>query len=438
MTWYFKTNIKGPKGENGGQGPQGLPGTGAVPADTAVAAYISTTGTSSTRTAFEAKQSREGVTTDNSPFRKGNNLYAFGDSFLAQDVANDAGQRYIDQLTAKWGKTLTNRAVSGSWMQDAANAAIGTAGRVGPGLASTDIVLIAAGINDAVRTANDAAAIQRYKWNLESLIWAALASARIEHTAWTPNGTWSVYTGANADKMSSGSSLVTSAAGSYAETTFTGPKAYVAIAPLLTNATQVSTGRWLVDGVEVFPEAHDLMQQTSNGSILGYRPIKMTRIGSGTHTIRVQATAANYNVFLDALYEVSNTPPTIVVVKPTYVIGPSYTVPDGVVDLYRKAVDDVINIVRAADDILGHGAARIVAVDPGAGGFTPYTLPLTGGDGLHLNNTGHAFMRDLVERTVQTATGQSRGAVDTTITDLLTDPNSAAYRAVQALIAAAN
>lgn len=436
MVWNFKSNLKGPQGPQGAPGVQGLPGTGAVPADTAVAGYIGTAGASVTRTAFEKKQAHDGVTTESSALRAGTALYAYGDSFLAQDVSNDAGQRYIDQLAAKWGTPLTNRAVSGSWMQDAANAAIGTAGRVPPGLASTDIVLIAAGINDAARTANDAGAIQRYKWNLESLIWAALAGSRIEHTSWTPTGSWSVYTGANSDKMSGGSALVTNTAGSYAETTFTGPKAYVAIAPLLTNATAVSTGRWLVDGVEVFPEAHDVMQASTNGSILGYRPIKMTRIGAGTHTIRVQATAASYNVFLDGLYDISNAPPTIVIVKPTYVVGTSYPIPNGVIDLYRNAVDDVIKIVRGASDILGGGAARIIAVDPASGGFTPYTRPLVGPDGLHLSNTGHAFMRDLVERTVQSASGQSRGAVDTTVADLLTDTNSAIYKAVQALIAA--
>lgn len=45
-------NLKGPIGPIG---PQGLPGTNAVPADSAVAGYISTTGSSSTKTALEAR-----------------------------------------------------------------------------------------------------------------------------------------------------------------------------------------------------------------------------------------------------------------------------------------------------------------------------------------------------------------------------------------------
>ena len=46
------TGSKGDKGDTGDTGPQGLPGTNAVPADTAVAGYINTAGTSATKTAL--------------------------------------------------------------------------------------------------------------------------------------------------------------------------------------------------------------------------------------------------------------------------------------------------------------------------------------------------------------------------------------------------
>lgn len=46
------TGSKGDKGDTGDPGPQGLPGVNAVPADTAVAGYIQTAGTSATKTAL--------------------------------------------------------------------------------------------------------------------------------------------------------------------------------------------------------------------------------------------------------------------------------------------------------------------------------------------------------------------------------------------------
>lgn len=51
MAYTTITNLRGPEGP---EGPQGLPGTGAVPADTAVAGYIGTPGSSATKTALGA------------------------------------------------------------------------------------------------------------------------------------------------------------------------------------------------------------------------------------------------------------------------------------------------------------------------------------------------------------------------------------------------
>lgn len=68
MAWKYLTNIRGPKGDKGftGEaGPQGLPGTGAVPADEAVAGYVSTAGASATKAAlldgFIERHGRRGV-----------------------------------------------------------------------------------------------------------------------------------------------------------------------------------------------------------------------------------------------------------------------------------------------------------------------------------------------------------------------------------------
>jgi hypothetical protein len=52
MVWNLKANIRGIQGVQGFQGVQGLPGVNAVANDTATAGYISTAGTSATKTAL--------------------------------------------------------------------------------------------------------------------------------------------------------------------------------------------------------------------------------------------------------------------------------------------------------------------------------------------------------------------------------------------------
>lgn len=80
MGWNLKANIRGPQGD---RGAQGLPGTGAVPADEAVAGYISTGGTSATKTALGVKLDKaEALTTYDKPFR--NTAILFGTSLENQ------------------------------------------------------------------------------------------------------------------------------------------------------------------------------------------------------------------------------------------------------------------------------------------------------------------------------------------------------------------
>lgn len=58
----FLSNLKGAKGDRGPVGAQGLPGTNAVPADAAVADYISTSGSSATQTAADARYTKANET----------------------------------------------------------------------------------------------------------------------------------------------------------------------------------------------------------------------------------------------------------------------------------------------------------------------------------------------------------------------------------------
>nr|TXF80890.1 hypothetical protein FTX54_16320 [Alkalicoccus halolimnae] len=70
------SNLKGDKGDKGDQGVQGLPGPGAVPADDAVAGYVSTEGTSATQEALDA--------------RYGATLHATAHGVVGDGTTNDA------------------------------------------------------------------------------------------------------------------------------------------------------------------------------------------------------------------------------------------------------------------------------------------------------------------------------------------------------------
>lgn len=84
MAWTTKAFLKGPQGIKGDQGTQGLPGVNAVPADEAVAGFVSTPGTSATKTALNAVMANGytglGATT---PASDGTRWVAFGDSLTS-------------------------------------------------------------------------------------------------------------------------------------------------------------------------------------------------------------------------------------------------------------------------------------------------------------------------------------------------------------------
>lgn len=358
-------------------------------------------------------------------------IYANGDSFLAADLSNTPGARYIQQLAAKYGKAVQNAAVGGSWMQDVANRSIGIAAPIASNLPSDALVLLAAGINEITTKHADAPTLQAYKWNLESLIWTAAAKARIEHPAFTFTGTWSEYASPNDnyEKFSAGNARFSQTVGNYAQYVSNAAANFVALAPFFTSAIVANTGKWLLDGVQVFANSNTQAVITGTlGSIVGHRPVRIFNVASGAHTIRAEATAAGYT-FLDVLLELSLTPPTIIIVKPAYVRWGTYQIPDSEVDLYRAAIDEVVASVRTAYSPLRGG--KIVVVDPGLGNFDRNTQ--TGADGLHLNDAGHAWMLDLIERTLDGSAGTQRAALDAIIAELLRDPTSAARAAALGL-----
>ena len=71
-------NLKGEQGDEGTQGAQGLPGVNAVANDTATAGYISTTGTSETKTALGAVVKTAGVAARSEEIKRADAAYAVG------------------------------------------------------------------------------------------------------------------------------------------------------------------------------------------------------------------------------------------------------------------------------------------------------------------------------------------------------------------------
>lgn len=90
MSWTTKADLTGPVG---GPGPQGLPGVNAIPADAAVAGYMTTTGTSATKTAVNEK-----VESAVAERFGGTRWVSFGDSLTSTDANGASGNGWVDQV----------------------------------------------------------------------------------------------------------------------------------------------------------------------------------------------------------------------------------------------------------------------------------------------------------------------------------------------------
>lgn len=125
MVWTTKANLRGPQGIQGIQGVQGLPGVLAVDNDTAVAGYISTAGTSATKTALAVKLDKTEAATTYARL-VANTVVLFGTSLEAQNYTGS------DILNAGSNTALNGRgwftwcnAFTGDQLKLVANAGVG-------------------------------------------------------------------------------------------------------------------------------------------------------------------------------------------------------------------------------------------------------------------------------------------------------------------------
>ena len=113
--------FKGDKGDTGDPGPQGLPGTNAVPADTAVAGYIQTAGTSATKTALnnaivagtaELAQTHEPPLSKIAKARTGKYRVMLAGTSIANNSSSGV-KAFLSHLKSVYGDTGTVEQVGG-------------------------------------------------------------------------------------------------------------------------------------------------------------------------------------------------------------------------------------------------------------------------------------------------------------------------------------
>lgn len=269
----------------------------------------------------------------------GQTITAYGDSWTASDSESTPGQRAIQQLISRLGGTLTNQAVDGYRIGDAAGRAIGTAGTFTPG--SADLVVAAIGLNDCLLT--DTAQQRTASLNYLRALFAVLCAAeRIEQTAFTFGGTWANTANPNA-LFSGGSNAVTTSEGATATYTITTAGTYY----LLTQGTDGS----LKGGVLTITQGATTLatldlnaQETDTGVTLtaDYGPLSVRLDGVVAGTLTVTYSKAGrtgtVNGFIDALVRVSATPPDILAVKPVEVLAAGHNKP-ALLDYIRDQYD---------------------------------------------------------------------------------------------------
>lgn len=254
-------------------------------------------------------------------------LTAYGDSWTASDTQNTAGMRAVHQLRDRLSASLTNRAVNGYKAGDVAAAAIGTSGTF---TAGTGGLVLVAGVGLEDLTATDTAQQRLATENhLRALFVALNAAERIEQGSFTLT---SYSSSSTSDSTSSGGNhAVTSTEGATATYTLTKPGRYY----LLTKGTDGTTvvgGKLTITyaGIATVQDLNAQHVDTGNLLTAGIGPlaIPLGTLGTGTLTVTYSKNgrSGTVNGYLDALVRISDTPPTILAVKPVPVTAAGYSV----------------------------------------------------------------------------------------------------------------
>lgn len=256
-------------------------------------------------------------------------MTAYGDSWTATDTKNTPGLRAIDQLRDRLGLTLTNQAVAGYKAGDCAARAIGTGGTFAPGTGG--LVVVASGLNDLqlVDTAQQRAAT---KAHLRAHFAALCAAERLEQPTFSFSSGWA-STNNSIAVCSGGSNATTTTEGVTATASISVPGTYY----LFVNGTNGSTfvgGKFTVtQGATVLAEVDTNQLHVNTGNIVksgyGNAAVRIEGVIAGPLVITFTKMGRSGTVvgLLDGLVRISETPPTIVAIKPVRVTASSHNNP---------------------------------------------------------------------------------------------------------------
>lgn len=316
-------------------------------------------------------------------------LIAYGDSWTFGDAENTPGTRAIIRTAARRRMTLTNRAVSGYTIPDAAVRAIGTGA---PATPTKGVYFFSLGTNDLLM-ADNAKTRAGIAHGLRAFCSVASAAERIENTAFTKvSGTWQDLS--PLPEASSGTVTKSTVEGSVVSYTITTAGIYDLLSVGLGDgAGGVQGGTFTIAKNGTNIATVDLNDQHANGGIAlaatGYGPV-FASIGSLIvgDVIRITYSRAGRagtpEGYLDALVRRSPTPPTILLVKPVANLKPTNINPtllSYMRDLYSTVAEEF--------------GAHVIVADP-AEGWDPATM--LGTDLIHPNDRGSAHLANSYDR----------------------------------------
>lgn len=339
------------------------------------------------------------------PVTEGVPVYAYGHSYLAGDYFGQlAASRYINRVNgrARFG-SLTNRAVSGFRMQDAALDAVGTrdAGKTwAPG--SKGVVVLDCTLNDVRSNGGSAQALLGYRHSLQSLLhFLSLQATPTESAAWTHTGGMASAT--FTDAYQGTNSRLTPGTTGTVSTQLVGTKGVIGAAGL-SGVAAGDSFEVLVDGAvyTTFSTHLQGLSSSASGAARNWVPMVIPLVGltDTTHTVAVRslnnATLTGTGPFVDYLGYHSATPPTIVVMKVARITAAGYAgggagATDATVDAYNQVIDEVVALAAT------HGLTNVLVCDPRPG-WDPATM--LGSDGMHPNARGHAHLAAALARTL--------------------------------------